>query len=182
MANILTDPPFAANPPVKLNIDAKIIGLVIAILAVLGAIGNLFIGGLLSAFSLVGGGFTLLWVLGNLVGAVGDIIAAVGGFQMFNGAQAGKRLVIYGLAIGVLGSLVHLIGVIIAYAGIPNYCVGTICTGYSYVGDIIGFIIYAIIYFIVYYMVVISRFPGEPRLNPAGGGGGYGAPPPPPPA
>src|SRR4030088_3698991 len=38
MANVLTDPPFAANPPIKLNVNAKVLGLVIGILAVIAAV------------------------------------------------------------------------------------------------------------------------------------------------
>ena len=38
MANILTDPPFAADPPIKLNVPAKTLGLVIGILAIIGII------------------------------------------------------------------------------------------------------------------------------------------------
>ena len=173
MANTLTDPPFAANPPVKVNIDAKILGLVLAILAILAAILNLFVGGLFSIFAFAGG-FAFVWFLGVLVALVGDVFIAIGGFRMYNGDRTGKVMVIYGLTLGVLGALVHLIGVIIAYSGIYAF-------GFTPAGDIVGFIFWAIVYFILYYMVVISRFPGDSPLTTSPGGGGYGSPPPPPP-
>jgi hypothetical protein len=174
MANALTDPPFAANPPVKVNIDAKILGLVIAILAILGAILNLFVGGLFSIFAFAGG-FAFVWFLGVLIALIADIVGAIGGFRMYNADRTGKVLVIYGLALGVLGSLVHLIGILIAYSGIYAF-------GFTPVGDIIGFIFTAIIYFLVYYIVVISRFPGDAPVAPMSSGGYGGTPPPPPPS
>jgi hypothetical protein len=176
MANTLLDPPFAADPPVKFNVNAKILGLVIAILAVIGAVFEGLVGGLLSVFGF-GGGFQAIWLLGVLVGLVADILAAVGGFRMYSGDRAGKPLVIYALALGLLGAIVGLIGNLVAYSGY--------LLGYSAGGAIFGLIVDLIIYFIIYYLVVISRFPGDaPLVQSTGGGyggGGYGSPPPPPP-
>ncbi len=172
MPNALTDPPFAANPPVKINVNARILGLVIAILAIIGAILNLFAGGLFSIFAFAGG-FAFLWFLGVLIGLVADIFAAIGGFRMYNLDRSGKQFVIYGLALAVLGAVVHLIGELIAYSGIYSVL-------YSPAGAIVGLIIDIIVLGIVYYLVVVSRFPGEAPLSP-GAGGGYRTPPPPPP-
>jgi hypothetical protein len=171
MANMLTDPKFAANPPVKLNVDAKIIGLVVAILAVLGAIVTLFLGGLLSLLGFAGG-VAPIWLLGVLITLAGEVLGAIGGFQMYSANRRGKDLVIYGLALGLLGALVSLIGQIIAYSGVYAYI--------GYGGAIFGLIIDVIVYGILYYLVVISRFPGDVPLTQSPGG--YGAPPPPPPA
>lgn len=170
MANALLEPGFAKDPPVKLNVNAKILGLVIAILAVIGAIFTLFVGGLFSIFALVGGGLTVIWLLGIIVGLGAEILGAVGGFQMYNDNRDGKRLVIYGLALGIAGALVVLIGQFIAYAGLLGYGAG---------GAIVGLILDIIIYGIIWYLVVISRFPGEAPLVATPGG--FGSPPPPPP-
>ncbi|MBV8444579.1 MAG: hypothetical protein JOZ92_01545, partial [Candidatus Dormibacteraeota bacterium] len=97
----------------KFNIDAKILGLVLAILACIGALLALLAGGLFAAFAFAGG-FTLIWVLGALVTIVGYIVGAVGGFQMFNGNRQGKQWLIYGLALGLLGAFINMIGTIIA--------------------------------------------------------------------
>jgi len=181
MANSLTDPPFAANPPVKLNIDAKILGLIIGILAVLGAVFGLI--GLLAAFgactvagvSIGGCGFPILWLLGDLLLLVGYIVGAVGGFRMYQMNRLGKEWAIYGLALGFVGNLLYLVGNIIFYSGF-----GVLGVGYG--GAVVGFIISLIIYFIVYYLVVISRFPGDSPLSPSPYGGYGGTPPPPPPS
>ena len=85
---------------------------------------------------------------------------------MYNLNRAGKNLVIYGLALGLVGGLLELIGGLGA-----------------------GGFIFDIIWFVVgWYIVVISRWPGDAPLVAAGptGGygnppGGYGSPPPPPP-
>ncbi|MBV9099859.1 MAG: hypothetical protein JOZ46_09085 [Candidatus Dormibacteraeota bacterium] len=174
MANTLTDPPFAANPPVKLNVNAKILGLVLAILAVIGAVFIGLLEGLISVFAFAGG-FQLIWGLGVIVGLIAYILAAIGGFQMYNLNRDGKRLVIYGIALGLLGALISLIGNIVAYSGIY-------ALGYSAAGAIVGFIFALIIYGILYYLVVISRFPGEAPVAPSYGGGYGGTPPPPPPS
>src|SRR5690348_13052591 len=108
MANALTDPPFAADPPVKLNVNARILGLVIGILAVIGGILNLFAGGLFSIFAFAGG-FAFLWFLGVLLQLAADILAAIGGFQMYNLNRSGKNLVIYGVGVAVIGAIVSFI-------------------------------------------------------------------------
>lgn len=175
MANILTNPPFAADPPIKLNIPAKTVGLVAAILGIIGVI---FLGlfGLIAAFALtslsigcseIGGcsnGIFFLALIGVIAGAVGALLYLIGGFQMYNLNRKGKDLVIYGLAVGLVGGLLELIGELGA-----------------------GSFIFGILWFVVgWYIVVISRWPGEAPLvaGPPGYGtppGGYGSPPPPPP-
>lgn len=171
MANVLTDPPFAADPPLKFNVNAKILGLVIGILAIIGLILSLIalpvVFALTSAVtnfcSQVGGvncgtsGIFALALVGVLLSIVGDILYAIGGFQMYNMNRAGKTKVIYGLLINVIGGIVQIIG----YGGVA------------------GFVFSLIIAVIVYYLVVISRFPGEAPLVAAPAG--YGTPPPPPP-
>ncbi len=177
MANALTEPPFAANPPVKVNINAKTLGLVLMILGIIGLIFAII--GLLTIFGFCGGfgvglcGFPIIWLLGDLVGLAGLVIGTIGAYRMYQGLRQGKDWVIYGLALGLLGALIGLIGNIMAYSGLLGFGAGAI----------VGFIIDLIIYFIVYYLVVISRFPGEaPLVATPGGYGGYGAPPPPPPS
>lgn len=178
MANILTDPPFAADPPIKVNIPAKTVGLVAAILGILGLI---FFGlfGLFAAFALttlstaclgisncVGGGIFFLALIGVIGTLVGSLLYLIGGFQMYNLNRSGKNLVIYGLALGLVGGLLELIGGLGA-----------------------GGFIFDILWFVVgWYIVVIIRWPGDPPLvasGPTGGygnpPGGYGSPPPPPP-
>jgi len=181
MANTLLDPPFAADPPVKLNVNAKILGLVLGILALLAAVFLGLIGGLISVIGLAAGGFGGIWLIGSLVSLVGYIMSAIAGYQMYQGDRGGKRLMIYGLAVVFIGAIVGAIGRIIAYSGILGFG-----AGYA-VGGAIFDIIFGIIFFgIPYYLVVISRFPGDVPLVSSAGGygnppGGYGSPPPPPP-
>jgi hypothetical protein len=175
MANVLTDPPFAADPPVKLNVNAKILGLVIGILAVIGLVLSLIalpvvfalnnaVNNICNSFGTncnVGTtGIFALALIGVLLSIVGDVLYAVGGFQMYNMNRAGKDKVIYGLAINVVGGVLQIVG----YGGVG------------------GFIFSLIVAVVVYYLVVISRFPGEMPLVSSPYGGGYGSPPPPPPA
>ena len=128
MANALTEPPFAQNPPVKLNVNAKVLGLVVGIIAVILAVIDLF--GLLAVFGLTaicpGCGFPFLWLLGALITLVADIFAAVGGFRMYSGQRQGKDLVIYGLALAVIAQIISLIGTILAYS---HYVLGYSAAG-----------------------------------------------------
>ena len=175
MANVLTDPPFAADPPIKLNVNGKILGLVIGILALIGAVLGLV--GLLGALTLLSAvtnisnacnaagvscgptGIFFLALIGFLCVFVGDVLGAIGGFQMYSLNRAGKDRVIYGLALTVVGAVVEVIG----------YSAG-------FIGSLIFSLIVAIV---IWYLVVISRFPGEAPLVASAYGGGYGSPPPP---
>jgi hypothetical protein len=185
MANMLTNPPFAADPPIKINVPAKTVGLVAGILGIIGVI---FLGlfGLIAAFALttIGtacsnlnslgvatncgtAGIFFLALIGVILAAVGALLYLIGGFQMYGLNRKGKDLVIYGLALGLIGGLLDLIGGLGA-----------------------GDFIFALIWFVVgWYIVVISRWPGDAPLvasGPTGGygnpPGGYGSPPPPPPS
>jgi hypothetical protein len=161
----LVHPPFENDPPVKLNISAKIIGLVAAILAGLGLLVYLVsipvvlaIGTATTVLGVATGthqGILVVALLGLVVGLIADLLTLVGGWRMYQENREGKKLVIYGLVVGLLGNLV--------------YQVGLVSFG--------GFIFTALIDFVIYYIVVISRFPGDPPLVT----GAMPPPPPPPP-
>ena len=146
MLDSLLAPSFAADPPVKLNVPAKTLGL---ILAILGAIGALF--GILGVFALLGlsavvgayAGIFLLAVIGVIIGEIGTVVGAWGGYLMYQEKREGKKFAIYGLVINTVGSLIAAIG-------------GS--------GGLVGWVVGALIAFVVYYLIVISRFPGEPPL------------------
>src|SRR5207245_1513289 len=86
----LVNPPFANDPPVKLNLDAKVVGLIVAILAGIGALfallGLLGLLGLGAAF----GGIFVLAIIGIIVSLVADVMAVAGGWQMYQGKENGK--------------------------------------------------------------------------------------------
>ena len=137
----LVNPPFANDPPVKLNVDAKVVGLVVAILAAIGGLFSLFgllsllgVGAALTAF----GGIFALALIGVAVNLVADVMMALGGYQMYQGNESGKRLVIYGLAIAFVAQIVLALG----------YTAGSA-------------ILQLIVLGIIYYVVVVSRFPGQ---------------------
>jgi hypothetical protein len=134
----LVNPPFANDPPVKVNFDAKVVGLVVAILA---GIGGLF--ALLALLGLLGLGATfagIFWlaIIGILVSLVGDVMAVMGGWQMYQGNASGKRLAIYGLALTFLAEIILMIG-------------------FSAGSAILQLILLAVLY----YAVVVSRYPGQ---------------------
>jgi hypothetical protein len=155
MQQTLLNPPFAKDPPVKFNVPAKTLGLVCAILGAIGALFGLFaIFGLLglSALATAVGAFVgIFWlaIIGLIVNEIGTIVAAWGGYQMYQLNRDGKRLVVYGLVVYVVGSLIGSLG-------------GA--------GDFIGWLLGAAIAFAIYYLVIISRFPDESPLVAAGTG------------
>jgi hypothetical protein len=139
--DMLLDPPFAKDPPVKLDIRAKTLGLIYAILAgistVFGVIGVL---GLSAVTAVANTG--ALFLVGTVINLVGSALVAWGGYQMYQGVRDGKRLVIYGLVTSAVGSLIAALG---------NGALG-------------GWIVNAVILFVLYYLVIISRSEGEPKL------------------
>lgn len=145
----LLNPPFAQDPPVKLNISAKTLGGVYAIVggiaAVFGLVGLLGLLGLGSYFAYAGiGGLIFLVVIGSVISLIGTILAAWGGYRMYQEDRDGKRLVIFGLALSAVGGLVTALG--------------------SFGGGLANWIVSLAITFIFYYLVIISRFEGEPKL------------------
>jgi hypothetical protein len=168
--NALMDPPFANDPPVKVNVNARTLGLV---LTILGAIGILFqvlgltaIFGLCSGYAFGGCGLPIIWLLGDLVGFAGVILGTIGAYRMYQGNPQGKEWVIYGLLLGLVAAIISIIGEYAAYSGLVGLGVGG--------GAIFGLIVDLIVYFVVYYLVVVSRFPGEAPLST---GTTYGGPP-----
>lgn len=129
------------DPPLKLDIPAKTLGLILAILGGIATLFGLF--GLLgvSAFAAVTG-FGGLFVVGTLIGLVGNALTAWGGYRMYQGDRDGKRLVIYGLVASAIGSLIAALG-------------GS---------GLVGWIVNVVFLFCLYYLVVISRFEAEPKL------------------
>jgi hypothetical protein len=157
----LLHPPFENDPPVKLNISAKIIGLIAAILAGLGLLGYLFaipailaLNALATGLGVVHPGIFAVALVGLLIGVIADVLELIGGYRMYQENPEGKKLLIYGIVLGAIGTIVYGIGY----------------------GGFFGVIIGLVIDFIIYYIVVISRFPGEAPLV-----AGSAPPPPPPP-
>ncbi|MGH2492287.1 MAG: hypothetical protein ACRDF9_12335, partial [Candidatus Limnocylindria bacterium] len=71
--DVLLDPPFAKDPPVKLDIPAKMLGLVLAILGGIGTVfGVLGLMGLTAFAAAVGGGL----LIGALIALIGTALGA----------------------------------------------------------------------------------------------------------
>ena len=71
----LVNPPFANDPPVKVNFDAKVVGLVVAILAAIGALFSLLaLLGLLGASAVAGSGFAGIFFIA-LIGVLVNLVA-----------------------------------------------------------------------------------------------------------
>jgi hypothetical protein len=143
----LLNPPFAKDPPVKLNVPAKTLGGIYAVLGAIAVVFGLF--GLLALFGISSyvaayglGGFLLLIQIGSLISLVGTALAAWGGYRMYQLDRDGKRLVIYGLVLSAVGGLVTALG----SGAVSNWIVSLAIT------------------FVLYYLVVISRFEGEAKL------------------
>ncbi|MGH2491298.1 MAG: hypothetical protein ACRDF9_07290 [Candidatus Limnocylindria bacterium] len=137
----LLNPSFMKDPPVKLDIPAKTLGLVCAILAGIstffGVIGLLGV----SALTAVAGTGTL-FLVGTVINVAGSALVAWGGYKMYQEDRGGKRFVIYGLVVNAVGGLVGVLS-----------------------GASLGsWIVNAALAFVVYYIVIISRFEGEPKL------------------
>jgi MFS family permease len=155
--DFLVEPTFIDrnNPPLKVNVSAKVIGIIAVVLSALGllfgliAIPAVFLIG--SAITALGGyhqGILVIALIGLLLALIADVMSLVGGWQMYQGNHNGRRLLIHALALSVAFNLIYTIG---------TYNVG-------------GFIFTLIINAIVYYFVLISRFPDEAPLVASAGG------------
>ena len=137
----LLNPSFMKDPPVKLDIPAKTLGLICAILAGIstffGVIGVLGV----SAFTAVGGTGPL-FLVGTVINVIGSGLLAWGGYKMYQGDRDGKRLAIYGIVASAIGSLIVALGT----------------------GGLAGWIVNLAILFVIYYLIVISRFEGDPKI------------------
>ena len=140
----LVNPPFATNPPIKLSVDAKFIGLAVAILALLVGLPGLY--NLLVLFNALNAGLQsinvgvwLLLFVDIVLNLVADVMALIGGWRMFKRDPAAKRLAIYGLALAFLVQALLGLG---------------FGTGLS---SIVPLVILAMLY----YAVVVSRFSGD---------------------
>ncbi len=121
--NSLVDPPFAKDPPVKVNVNAKTLGLVLLILGALGilldALALIGILGFCGSYSIYGGcNLPVLWLLGDLLGLAALIVGTIGAYRMYQLNPEGKQWVIYGLLLGIVGAVVTLIGNYAAYSGL----------------------------------------------------------------
>jgi len=144
---MLVHPSFENDPPLKINVPAKTLGLILAIVYLIFALFSLIgiplalLGGALLAAS-GAGHITFLIIVGAVIALIGNALVAYGGFKMFGLNPEGKTSVIYGLFLGVIASVVGAIG-------------------FESATGLIGPILVAAI---VYYFVVISRFPNEAPL------------------
>lgn len=139
--DMLLNPSFAKDPPVKLDIPAKTLGLVLAILAGISTFfGVIAVLGVSALTAVAGTG--PLFLVGNVINVIGSALLAWGGYRMYQVDRDGKRLAIYGIVASAVGSLIAALGNL----------------------GLAGWIVNAVILFVIYYIVVISRFEGEPKL------------------
>ncbi len=137
----LVNPPFATNPPIRLSVDARFIGLTVAILAgLLGLLGMydillLFNAGFKSSYAAT---WILLFV-DTVVNLVADAMGLIGGWRMFKRDPSGKRLAIYGLALAFIVQALLGLGF----------------------GTGLSSIVWLVLLAMLYYAVVVSRFAGD---------------------
>jgi hypothetical protein len=137
----LLNPSFMKDPPVKLDIPAKTLGLICAILAGISTFfGVISVLGV-SAFTAVAGTGPL-FLVGTVINVIGSGLLAWGGYKMYQGDRDGKRLAIYGIVASAIGSLIVALGT----------------------GGLAGWIVNLAILFVIYYLIVISRFEGDPKI------------------
>ena len=152
--DFLVEPTFIDrnNPPLKVNVSAKVIGWITVVLAAIGLLGLLLafpvvlaIGSAVTVLGVTTGyhpGVFVLALIGIILVAIATLMALVGGWQMVQGNHNGRRLLIQALALNTAFSLVYNIGL----------------------ASIGQFVLHVIINAIIYYFVLISRFPDEAPL------------------
>jgi hypothetical protein len=137
----LLRPPFAENPPFKVDVDEKMAGAIAAVAAAVGLAGGaqalIFYLGIASVYAqFLGTGGTTLAIIVVLVEGIAEAMVVYGGFRMFQGQRSGREIAVYGLAIDLVAHL------------IPTY-------DYSPVG--VGALVSYVVIVAVYYLLVVSR-------------------------
>ncbi len=94
------------------------------------------------------GGAYVLAPIGFIGSVTASALSAWGGYRMYKLDPEGKRLVIYGLALGLVSSLVTAVGLY-----------STVLGSSSFGGQGVGIAVTVV----VYYLVVVSRFPQPAR-------------------
>lgn len=165
--NVIVNPPFRNDPPVKVNVTARTMGIIALVFGILGGLALLLLLPAVVFVSTAANDLCHLYndcvtnsyplaTFGIVVGIVGVVAQIVGGIWMMNGQVKGRALLVYALILGVLGNLLVTV----------NYGGGT-----SFFGIVLDLVIY--------YFLVIARFPGEaPLATTTGTPPSYGSPPP----
>ncbi len=160
--NGLVRPPFAARPPIRLNLDARLLGLVLTILGIIATVVSLLY--VLGVSSLCNGlvlcSFPTVNVAGTVLLTAGWAVMTVGVVMMLTLTGGGRALAVYGVVAAALGDVVSLVGnIVFVGANSLYYRLGA--------GSIVIFVFWLIVAAILYYLVVTGRPAGEPA-DPAG--------------
>ncbi|MBV8528886.1 MAG: hypothetical protein JOZ75_11260 [Candidatus Dormibacteraeota bacterium] len=158
----LTEPMWAESPPLKVNVDSRVLGLVIGIISLVACLAWLLVS--ITGLWIVGSvnpycssivqegtgcgstsGIFALGLIGFLLVVAGYLLVAAGGFRMFAMVHEAKRQAIYGLLLGVIGGLIATIG----YGGFLSVLIFDV-----------------VLALVVYYLIVVSRYPDEEPLVP----------------
>lgn len=163
MLHSLTDPPFADDPPLKVPVDSRVLGLVIGILSLVAglawllvSIAGLWVVGSVDPYcnSVAAGsscgstGIFAVGLIGFLLVVAGYMLSAIGGFRMFALVHEAKSQTIYGLLLGAIGGIIATIG----YGGFLSVLIFDL-----------------LLAFVIYYLIIVSRFPDEEPLVPDAG-------------
>jgi len=132
--NFLLDPPFARHPPAWVSVNARTLGLFIAILATMGILFDLLY---LLASSTIIAGIPFLATMSLVTDMVGAALGLIGAGRMFQGEVQGKIQVIYGLAVGFVAEIL---------VGITLHSPGRTLGAWA-------------VFVCLYYLVVVSRYP-----------------------
>jgi len=139
----LHHPPFEGNPPIKLNVSARTLGLVYAILAGIATL--LSILQIPNWFRVSGLVPVVIVALGASV--VADAIIAWGGYQMYRVNRQGKETAIDGMALLVIAQVVAAVAQL-EFLGFPIFF-------------LVSMVVLFAVALVFYYLTVISRFPDE---------------------
>jgi hypothetical protein len=160
--NGLVRPPFAERPPIRVNLDARLLGLVLTILGIVAAVVSLLF--VLGVSSLCNGlvlcSFPTLDVAGTVLLTAGWVVMTVGVVMMLTlpGVAGSRAVAVYGLVLAAAGDVLSLVGnIVFVGANSLYYRLGD--------GSIVIFVFWLVVSAILYYLVVTSRPAGEPPAS-----------------
>jgi hypothetical protein len=144
----LLHPPFQSDPPIKLNISAKVLGLIYAVLAGIASVLTIL---QFPSFFRVGGLVPVV-IIAEATSVVGMAMITLGGYQMYRTNKRGKEIAIEGMTLYVFSQVVAVLGQLLFIS-------------YPIVFLVSGLVFFAVA-LVFYYLAVISHFPEEAHANP----------------
>jgi hypothetical protein len=149
--NLLVNPPIASSPS-KTRINLATLGLVVAILAgaraLVATLGLFGLSAVCNLNAIEVCGFPVLSLVGEFTIVAAMLLCVLGGMRLYRLNARGRVLVVYGLVLGIIGTVMFSLG----YPTVP-----VVSGGLSS-----SLALPVVLFAVAYYFLMVARFPERP--------------------